>query len=168
MNEEIWRPVVGYEGFYEVSNFGRVRSLYSGKNLKYVTNRCGYFRLTLVKNKVKTPILVHRIVAQAFIPNPDNKPFIDHLNGNRQDNSVENLRWVYPVENSNNPITLYNLKKATQKRIGKKCIAIKDGVIFEFPSIRQCAKSLNLDYASTYYVYVGKYKSVNGWSIMSA
>lgn len=109
LNEE-WKDIKGYEGLYQVSNKGRVKSL---KNkgvdreciLKVVTNR-GYLQVRLCKNSNVKTLKIHRLVAEAFIPNPDNKPCIDHINTERTDNSVENLRWCTQKENMNNPITI--------------------------------------------------------------
>lgn len=115
MTEEIWKPVRGYEERYEVSNLGNVRNKETLNVLKPQTNRYGYLQVNLYvcghsTRKMKT---VHRLVAEAFIPNPENKPFIDHINTIRTDDRVENLRWVTAKENNLNPITLekYRHKK---------------------------------------------------------
>ena len=100
---EIWKPIMGYEGVYEVSNLGRVKSYCKGKNgviLKGSKHNFGYIKVSLMGKQV----LVHRLVAEAFILNPDNKPCIDHINGITSDNRVENLRWCTQKENLNNPI----------------------------------------------------------------
>lgn len=115
-----WRPVVGYEGLYEVSNTGLVYSLYSNKVLKACPDTDGYLGLNLYSrtsdNKlVRRPCKVHRLVATAFIPNPENKPQIDHINGIKTDNRVENLRWASCRENINNPITLEQRNKSIEK-----------------------------------------------------
>ena len=121
--QEEWRPVVGYEGRYEVSNLGRVRSVdrqvkvrnqygftgsrvYPGKVLTPVHGRGDYLMLHLSKDNKATNFSVHRLVAFAFVPNPDNKPHIDHIDGDRHNNLPENLRWCTCKENINNPITL--------------------------------------------------------------
>ena len=98
---EIWRDVEGYGGKYQVSNLARVRSLYRGKTklLKPDTIHTGYLRVTLCKDgKTKYPF-VHRLVAQAFIPNPDNKPQVNHIDGDKTNNYVSNLEWVTAAEN---------------------------------------------------------------------
>lgn len=107
---EVWKDVLGFEGLYQVSNFGRIKSLYNG-NVTYGTlNKDGYMSYNLYKNRKRYRKLIHRLVAIAFIPNSENKKEIDHINCIRKDNRVENLRWVTPKENVNNPITIARLK----------------------------------------------------------
>ena len=121
MTEEIWKDVVGYEGLYQVSNKGRVKSLdrYANNNgtlqfrperiLKQNIQNAGRSKrcaVALSKNGKVTRIRVHRLVAEAFIPNFENKPFIDHIDTDSTNNVVENLKWVTAKENSNNPLTI--------------------------------------------------------------
>lgn len=104
MSDE-WRPVVGYEGLYEVSNTGKVRSLNYMKRKGYVkelkpnTDKDGYKTYALSNGKTLTK-KAHRLVAKAFIPNPDAYPIINHLNGIKDDNRVENLEWCTRSHNS--------------------------------------------------------------------
>ena len=110
MEEEIWKPIKDFEGYYEVSNIGRVKSLnYRGtgkeKILKNIEDYKGYLEVGLTKNGKRKQFKVHRLVAEAFIPNPENKPCIDHINTVKNDNRVENLRWVTYKENMNNEIS---------------------------------------------------------------
>lgn len=105
MNEE-WKAIEGYEGLYEISNLGNVRSLnYRNKkgcikimNPKNTTT--GYYNICLMKDKKKTYPKIHRLVAQAFIPNPDNKPIVNHIDGDKHNNAVSNLEWCTHKENT--------------------------------------------------------------------
>lgn len=101
MTEEIWRPVVGYEGLYEVSSYGRVRSLRRGRILTSSINRDGYVRCHIKVNGVSKYYLVHRMVAEAFIPNPDNLPQVNHKDEDKTNNRVENLEMCNAKYNSN-------------------------------------------------------------------
>lgn len=115
---EIWKDIQGYEGLYQISNLGNVKGYkkvyFCGNNTKRVLEERlivgdiarGYRRVELWNNRRHKKYMVHRLVAQAFIPNPDNKPEIDHIDGNPLNNKVENLRWCNHKENLNNPITL--------------------------------------------------------------
>lgn len=116
---EIWREVKGYEGYYEVSNLGNVRALERivcngrishAKNVTKRKDNYGYYHVGLNKNGKETTRRIQILVAQAFIPNPDNKPFLDHINTIRTDNRVENLRWVTPKENYHNKLSKSKMK----------------------------------------------------------
>lgn len=106
---EIWKAVNGYEGIYEVSNKGSVRSLprvtcrgqkRNGKILKLVKwGMPSYLGVYLCKDGTEKRVLVHRLIAQTFIPNPNNKPEVNHIDGDRFNNTVENLEWATPKEN---------------------------------------------------------------------
>lgn len=146
MIEEIWKPVVGYEGLYEVSNLGRVKSLdreikcahtvYTrpGRVMGLTVNGQGYHTLNLTRNGECKLVRVHRLVAEAFLPNPSNYPEVDHIDRNTINNVVAinldgsidlentNLRWCTHKENLNNTNTIYYMKnfvdKAACARIG--------------------------------------------------
>ena len=129
MEDEIWVNIEGYEGLYQISNKGRVKSLKrtvkhsSGGDkivkeriLKGSCNNNGYIIITLNKNGNKKSFAIHNLVAKAFIPNEDNKPYVDHIDTNKTNNKVDNLRWVTEKENSNNELTR---KHISENRKGK-------------------------------------------------
>lgn len=118
--KEIWRKISGYEGLYEISNHGRIRSLYNGRITVGKITKAGYLAYGLYKNKKRQLVLVHRLVAEAFIPNVKKKPFVDHINCVRTDNYVENLRWVTAKENANNVITLQRYKDRPRSVISQE------------------------------------------------
>lgn len=89
----------GYEAKYKITNDGRVYSEYLGDFIKPFYSKGGYVRVKLNYGDRSKKYMVHRLVAMAFIPNPDNKPVVDHINRNRADNRVENLQWVTTQEN---------------------------------------------------------------------
>ena len=104
---EIWKDILGWEGRYQVSNFGRIKTLNYKRTktpriMNGITDIRGYksiaFRVGGAKSKQKH-YMIHRLVAQAFIPNPNNKPFINHKDGNRANNVVGNLEWCTKEEN---------------------------------------------------------------------
>ena len=104
---EIWKPVLNYEGYYEVSNCGNVRSIdriitdingnayhYKSKQLKPGKNKDGYLQVGISKNGKTNSYYIHILVAIAFIPNVDNKPTVNHKDGIKTNNCIENLEWV--------------------------------------------------------------------------
>lgn len=112
--KEIWKDIPGYEP-YQVSNLGRVRNnkelktnrdaTKRGKPLRTRLNRNGYEELKIRKDGKQIHMLVHRLVALAWIENPENKPEVDHIDTIRTNNCVNNLKWVNRIENRNNPKT---------------------------------------------------------------
>lgn len=98
---EEWRDVIGYEGLYQVSNFGRAKSFYSNKAriLKPIRRADGYVDFGLHKNGSTRHRPIHILVAQVFIPNPENKPIVNHIDGDKTNNRVDNLEWVTNSEN---------------------------------------------------------------------
>jgi len=98
MEEEIWKDIEGYEGLYRISSFGNVFSIKSNKIIKLMFSSHGYHVLSLGRKSHS----IHRLLAKHFIPNPENKKYVDHIDRNRLNNKLSNLRWVTHSENSLN------------------------------------------------------------------
>lgn len=122
---EIWKDIRGYEGLYQVSDLGRVRR--GNKLLHLNTNTYGYKHITLCKNNVPKTVVVHKLVADAFIENPQSKPQINHKDGNKENNTVANLEWVTQGDNNRHAIK-------TKLRKARKILLVdgEDNTIREF------------------------------------
>lgn len=162
---EEWLPVVGYEGLYEVSNMGRVKSLGNNKSRKEKILkqqiRNGYLSVELSKKHQKTKkFFVHRLVAIAFISNPENKEQCNHENGDKFDNRLKNLNWATPKENIAHAIAHGLIKKnrkpivATHLDTGERC---------EFESQSQASRTLFVSMNKIYDVLNGSLAHVGGW-----
>ena len=180
--EEIWKPVKDYEGLYEVSDLGRVRSLdriviqdckwgsecnhiYNGKILKPRYHN-GYVNVRLNKNGKPKTRNIHRIVAEAFIPNPENKKTINHKDGNKSNNKVDNLEWATDSEQQLHAYKM-GLKKGRKKKIIQ--YDIEGNFIKEWESIKEAQRKLKISNiykccngsTKTCGGYVWKYKEEN-------
>ena len=141
---EIWKPIKGYEGLYEVSNLGRVRSLvnnkgqYREKILKH-NIRNGYPSVTLCKNKKLKSFTIHRLVAEAFLPNPDNLPCVNHKDENRLNNFVNNLEWCTYSYNINYGTGLKRRSITQSKPVLQ--YDLEGNFIREWPSTMECERN---------------------------
>lgn len=166
---EIWLDVVGYVGLYKVSSAGRVKSLKFGKEriLKPAPNGSGYLLVNLYKDGKMKTMKVHRLVATAFIPNPDNLPFINHKDENKANNRVENLEWVTASYNINYGTRNERVAKSlTNGKLSKPVLQIdKDSneVIATYPSAREVERQLGFDKGYISNCCNGKYKQAYGY-----
>lgn len=104
------KDILGYEGLYAIDEEGDVWSYISDRYLKHHLNAYGYYVVDLYKDKIGKTTKIHRLVAEAYIPNPDNKSHVDHINRIKTDNRIENLRWATHQENMCNTSTQKNNK----------------------------------------------------------
>lgn len=160
--KETWKTVVGYEKYYEVSSLGKVRSNFNkGKTL--VPNLCNkYYSVTLCGDKRKN-MRVHRIVALAFIPNPENLPQINHINGNKLDNRYCNLEWTSPSNNIQHALknNLFNPRKGESHNHSKLTIENVKEIRNSYKKVSQVSLSTKFNVSKTCINNIIKNKSWN-------
>ena len=115
--EEIWKDIEGYEGLYQVSNMGRVRSLRRNIILKIKIGSNGYERVVLSVNNIPKGYSIHRLVANTFIPNPDNYPIVNHKDENKTNNRVDNLEWCTQKYNVNYGTGIAKRTRSQSKKV---------------------------------------------------
>ena len=175
MDAENWLPVVGFEGYYEVSDRGRVRSLdrvgfrrdghrYSkkGRILSRGTDQCGYPFSDLRKNGSARTRRVHRLVAEAFIPNPDNLPWVLHWDDDKLNNRVENLRWGWPSENRYDTVRNGRDHNAAKTRCVNGHEFTEDNTRREPNGSRSCRKCHRSRSANAQKIRIGAEPKVHG------
>ena len=170
---EVWKDITGYEGLYQISNYGQVKSLHyhrgaSEKIMALKTMR-GYKLIGLRKNGVKKIFQVHRLVAKAFIANPYNLEQVNHKDTNKANNHVDNLEWVTARENSLHAIrhgrfkgSLENLKLANERRKMRVIAVDKTGNEQLFESMHEAARLLDISRKYIKDCLDGKYKCAKG------
>lgn len=146
--KEIWKDIDGYNGDYQISNFGNVKSLKNNKE-KLIkpfftkSNKEGYLIVNLCKNNKRKINLVHRLVAEAFIPNPNNFPMINHKDENKLNNHVNNLEWCNSKYNNNYGTLRERMKEKLSYKVAK--YDLNGNLIKIYNSAHEAAKENNID-----------------------
>lgn len=167
MIKEEWKPITGYEGFYEVSNLGNVRSVKrnttKGKLLKGNPDKDGYLKVCLSKHNIRTTKPIHRLVATEFVERKEETDIVvNHKNENKQDNRSENLEWCDVKYNTNYNGSAYRRMEYKRKRI----VATKGETKIEFVSVVAAAEYLGVNHSNISSCLTKKYghKTVKGFS----
>lgn len=164
--EEIWKDIAGYEGLYQISNKGRVKSLnrlvkdttkdrvqkIRGRILKYCDNGKGYKMVYLNKNRERKNYYVHRLVAETFIPNPKQLPEVNHKDLNKANNKISNLEWITELDNKRH-YRMTEIAKIRNKERGetrreaykKQIDKVIPRIIFEYSKNNKTLKQINID-----------------------
>ena len=170
-NFSTFLPIKGYESIYSISDKGEVYNEIYNKYLKpYKNTKHHYLVVSLCKENSKIKLCsVHRLVAGAFIPNPDNKPCVNHKDSNRENNNVENLEWVTHKENTKHGIEVGNINKKLYNFPAKSLKITKDDLSLNFDSISSCARYLNISrkFLSKSINNNSEYTIISNWKIIS-
>lgn len=154
MTNEIWKDIPGYEGLYQASNLGRIKSLGNNRDrkekiLKNNPHPRGYLQVALWKNGKGKSLLIHRLVAITFLENPLDLPEINHIDENKHNNAVDNLEWTAHAPNCN-----YGTRN---QRIARKVLCVELDRVFD--SVKEAAEFLGLSAPNITYCCRGKQKS---------
>ena len=181
--EEKWISVKGFEGLYEVSNLGRIKSLtkivWNGKGyytkkesfIKPSVNKGGYLHTRLCKNGKLSSFTVHRLVAESFVSNDEGKPQVNHIDGDKENNAICNLEWCtnyenykHAVENGLKDMKKVSIESVKKSRRGVSQIDISSGlVIFEFKSIMDAQRAAGVPNSHIVRVCKGKLNTAGGY-----
>lgn len=145
---ENWRAVEGTDGMIEISDLGRIRSnLRDGRILKPTEDKKGYLRIKITLNRVHHSYKVHRMVAEAFIPNPEGKAQVNHKDGNKKNNAVSNLEWVSNAENMRhayeNGLNRYHPEENNRRKTPVVAVNAKTGEKLRFESVSDAERYFN-------------------------
>lgn len=174
---EIWKPIKNYEDSYEVSDFGRIRSMdrythtWNGQVFKkgviktLKEDKDGYFKVWLSKESKKKPFFVHRLVAEAFIVNAEKLPIVNHMDGNKKNNHVDNLEWCTRSHNDKHAFE-HGLRKATDGGTSKRVAKIDpdtNEILAIYESMSAAARVNDITVQSISYCANGKQEIAKGF-----
>lgn len=172
----MYKALKGYEGFYEVNEFGKIRSIdrkvkskdgiimkFKGRDLKPEINKKGYLIVRLSKNGIAKTRKVHRLVAETFLSNIDNLPEIHHKNHDRKDNRIQNLKWVSKDEQLDE-----HWRMAQSNKTGARLRVVGHGIDKIYNSAKAVQRELGIDNSNALKVAKGKYKQAKGYRIYFA
>lgn len=161
MNNETWKPITGYEGLYEVSDYGRIRSLKrnttNGVILKLCKDAHGYLKCSLTKDGLQRTVRVHRIVGLTFVENPHDLPILNHKDEDKTNNTVSNLEWCDSKYNLN--YGSCNEKMALAK--GRPFICLETDKVYLNQG--DCAKEIGISRGSISQILCGRRESCKGF-----
>jgi hypothetical protein len=171
---EIWKAIKGFEGFYEINSLGQVRNAKNNYLRKPKINRLGYLTIVLCKEGIGKTAFIHRLIAEAFIPNPESKKEVNHINGCKLDNSIKNLEWCTRHENMRHASKVGLLDgRAKPYSIKSKLLHPARKIVYQFtkddqfikewPSVNQASRELNIKAENIALCARGGAKSAKGF-----
>lgn len=165
--KEIWKDIKDYEGLYQVSNCGNIRSMKRNIILKPSINHKGYLQVVLYKNNISKTKRIHRLVAENFILNLQNKPQINHIDGNKRNNNLNNLEWCTNSENQKHAFA-NKLQKDISGKNNPKARKINqydknNNFIKQWDCIKDISINLKIHYSSIIRCCNGTYKTCKGF-----
>lgn len=164
--KEIWKDIKDYEGIYQISNFGRIKSLHNKFGVKQLImkphkKRNGYYQIRLKNKGTQKDFCIHRLVAQAFIPNPENKSQVNHINENKTDNRVENLEWCTQAYNNTYGTRIQRVKEKMSKPVYQYSLDGK--FIKKYNSLQEASKINKCSMGNISQCCLGNYKQSHGF-----
>lgn len=165
LDDEVWRDIIGYEGFYQISNKCRIRSLYNykrdGTNILKPKIKRGYYQIGLRKDGVRKWYQVHRLLAQAFIPNPNNLPCVNHKDENKTNNELDNLEWCTTSYNNTYGTRIERVRERTSKKVLK--YDLNGNFLERYVSVTDAGRKNNVSPGNIVSVCKGYYKQIKGY-----